>query len=276
MPFPLPNHTQTLRVPHLSTIWFDLNYHNHVIMIYRPSPLCPSITIEKVTILADAAAMSIRHVATMHRQQRFAFNWSNLFTVFSSILALIYTITTQPEPISAYLQRSDGLADLRLAADILKMFGERTPSALKYREMVLDVISRLESHLTPMPLGQPPAPTLLHETPAPIHYQQPPLPWTPPSGGTGTAAEMQYPLLDALNDRGNTQIFPEPLRMGDTHPEMNMLSTTENLPSAVHLFETAGLFNDWVGIDHMAGFDMSHIADMADMLEPPDNILNQF
>jgi len=146
MPFPLPE-SQNLRVPHLSTAWYDLNYHNHVIMLYRPSPLCPIITIEKVAILADASAMSLRHATTMHRQQRLAFNWLNLLAVFTTALTLIYTITAQPEQIRDYLNRSNALEDLKLAAMLLGTFAQKFRNAKKYRDMVLGVIVKLEAQL---------------------------------------------------------------------------------------------------------------------------------
>lgn len=146
MPFPLPD-SRALRVPHLTTQWFDLNYHTHLIMIYRPSPLCPVSTVEKVSILADAAAMALRQMSIMRSNQCLSFNWLNLFSLFTTTLALIYAITAQPQSLSQYLDSSSALDDLRLAAEILSTFGRRFPSALKYHSMVSDVISRLESHL---------------------------------------------------------------------------------------------------------------------------------
>lgn len=146
MPFPLPE-SQVLRVPHLSTTWFDLNYHNHIVLLYRPSPLFPVLNLEKVTLLAGASAMAIRHAVTMHRQQRFAFNWLNLFSMFTSMVALVYSVTAQPEALSSYLQRSEALSDLRLAADLLQIFEAKFPAAWKCREMLEDVISRLDSYL---------------------------------------------------------------------------------------------------------------------------------
>lgn len=146
MPFPLPE-SQVPRVPQLSTTWFDLNYHNHIVLLYRPSPLFPVLNLEKVTLLAGASAMAIRHAATMHRQQTFAFNWLNLFSMFTSMVALVYSVTAQPEPLPSYLLRSEALSDLRLAADLLRTFEGKFPAAWKCREMLEDVINRLDSYL---------------------------------------------------------------------------------------------------------------------------------
>ncbi|KAI9734358.1 MAG: hypothetical protein M1834_002464 [Cirrosporium novae-zelandiae] len=146
MPFPLPQ-SRSLGVPHLTTNWFDLNYYIHVLMLYRPSPLCPVLTVEKVTLIADASSKAIRQVEAMYWQRCFSFNWLNLFTVFTSTLTLIYSITAQPEALSTYLQHSDALADLEVAADLLKVFGNKFPSALKCRDIVWDVLQRLQAYV---------------------------------------------------------------------------------------------------------------------------------
>ncbi|KAL3424196.1 hypothetical protein PVAG01_03477 [Phlyctema vagabunda] len=193
MPFPLPE-SQVLRVPHLSTTWFDLNYHNHIVLLYRPSPLFPILNLEKVTLLAGASAMAIRHAVTMHRQQRFAFNWLNLFSMFTSMVALVYSVTAQPEALSSYLQRSEALSDLRLAAELLQTFENKFPAASKCREMLQDVISRLELYLP----GQNsvssngPVSPFQHFTRASVPPDQT-LPSTPSPGFDGNATS--YPLF---------------------------------------------------------------------------------
>lgn len=270
MPFPLPE-SQTLRVPHLSTTWFDLNYHNHVIVLYRPSPLCPTITLEKVAILADASAMSIRHVATMRRHHRFSFNWLNLFTVFSTTLALIYTITAQPEPIPTYLQQSDALADLRLAAQILQTFGEKFPSALRYRDMVWDVISRLESHLSSASLTASEISSSnfgANQFSFPSEEDQQ-VAWTPSEDGAPAYPSNlpQGSNFNMLQNPGTGQSFFPPPKVGESfEPEVNLLSTKENLPLAIQLFQISGLFDDFAGQDLFSGFDINGSMDLDDEL----------
>ncbi|GAB7354548.1 hypothetical protein MBLNU459_g5006t2 [Dothideomycetes sp. NU459] len=144
MPFPLPQST-SLMIPHFSTAWYDLNYYQHVLMAYRPSPLFPVLTLEKVGLIAEASTMFIAQVAIMQRQKRYAFNWLNLFTVFTATLTLIYSITAQPEPIPTYLTRTGALNDLATVSELLLTFGRKFPSALKCHEIVQDVMRRLES-----------------------------------------------------------------------------------------------------------------------------------
>lgn len=147
MPFPLPQST-SLGIPHFSTAWYDLNYYQYVLMLYRPSPLFPVLTLEKVSLIAETSTMFIAQIAIMQRQGKYAFNWLNLFTVFTATLTLIYSITAQPEPLSTYLQRTNALADLALVIEFLTTFGRKFPSALKCREIVQDVMHRLQPFVT--------------------------------------------------------------------------------------------------------------------------------
>lgn len=148
MPFPLPQ-SKSLPIPHFTTAWYDLNYYQHVLMLYRPSPLFPVLTLEKVSLIAETSSMFISQVSAMQRQGRYAFNWLNLFTVFTATLTLIYSITAQPEPLPTYLQRTNALSDLGIVNGLLVTFGRKFPSALKCRDIVQDVTHRLESFLTP-------------------------------------------------------------------------------------------------------------------------------
>ncbi|PLB49838.1 hypothetical protein P170DRAFT_409468 [Aspergillus steynii IBT 23096] len=140
MPFPLPDvHSQ---VPHLSSSWFDLNYYTHIAMLYRPSPLFPTLDPAKVKVLATAAAMSIRQAINMHRQQRFAYNWLNLLGVFTSTLSLMYAITAQPDNLAIIVAESKAIEDLKLSVELLETFSQKFPAASKIKRMVQEVMTR--------------------------------------------------------------------------------------------------------------------------------------
>jgi hypothetical protein len=142
MPFPLPDLQS--KVPHLCTSWFDLNYYTHVIMLYRPSPLCPTLDVQNLKILAEASGMAIRQAINLHRQHRMAYNWLNLVTVFNSALSLMYTATAQREQLSLVWDNSKAADDLELAVELLEAFGKKFPSAKKIQNMVQAVSANLK------------------------------------------------------------------------------------------------------------------------------------
>ncbi|KAK2738013.1 hypothetical protein FQN55_000819 [Onygenales sp. PD_40] len=147
MPFPLPDLQQ--KVPHLCTSWFDFNYYTHVIMLYRPSPLYRTLNLPKVRILADASAMAIRQAISMHRQNRFSYNWLNLLAVFNSALSLMFSTTAQPDQLSLVLERTNAIDDLELAIELLEAFDKKFPSAKKIQRMIQVVVAKLRMHAIP-------------------------------------------------------------------------------------------------------------------------------
>lgn len=140
MPFPLPDvHTQ---VPQLSSTWYDFNFYTHLAMLYRPSALLPTMDERRVKILADAAAMSIRHAINMHRQHRLAYNWLNLLAIYTAALSLIYAVTAQPNNLVDVLRESKAIEDLESAVDLFELLTLKFPGAKKIHHMVQEVVLR--------------------------------------------------------------------------------------------------------------------------------------
>jgi hypothetical protein len=140
MPFPLPDVDH--RVPHLSSNWYDFNYYTHLAMLYRPSPLFPTLNPANVKKLADAASMSIRQAYVMNRQKRFAYNWLNLLSLFTSALSLIYASTVQPEELTIYLQRTQVIDDLELVLQLLDKLNAKFPGAKNIQLIIDRVLQR--------------------------------------------------------------------------------------------------------------------------------------
>lgn len=140
MPFPLPDVND--QVPHLSTSWFDFNYYTHVAMLYRPSPLLPTMDLGRVRTLEEAASMSIRQAFNMHRQRRLAYNWLNLLALFTSTLSRIYATTVQPENLVTTLRETRAIEDLDLAIALFDTLGVKFPAANKIRGMVAEISRR--------------------------------------------------------------------------------------------------------------------------------------
>lgn len=142
VPFPLPNvHPQ---VPHGCTTWYDLNFYNHMTSLYRPSPLFPTLDINRLSILAEAAAASIRHANSMHLQKRLAFNWLTLLNIYNAVIALVYSVTVQPENLAHSLERLRAIEDLELATDLFQKLSQKFPAAKAIGDMVKQVVDRYQ------------------------------------------------------------------------------------------------------------------------------------
>ncbi|KAK2048348.1 hypothetical protein LZ31DRAFT_58262 [Colletotrichum somersetense] len=140
MPFPLPDtHPQ---VPHLSSHWYDFNYYMQVAMLYRPSPLFPTLDQARVETLGDAAGKAIREATTMHRQQRFAYNWLNLLALFTSTLSLTYATTARPENLAVVLRESKAIETLQLAIELFDTLSVKFSAAKNIKRMVEEIVAR--------------------------------------------------------------------------------------------------------------------------------------
>lgn len=102
--------------------------------------------------------MAIRQAVNLHRQQRFAFNWLNLVTVFHSSLSLLYTTASvsggsgsgEREGLGLVLDLDLGKAmgDLGLAVELLEAFCRKFSSAEKILGMVKAAMERLRVYTT--------------------------------------------------------------------------------------------------------------------------------
>lgn len=140
MPFPLPDTNS--QVPHLTTNWFDFNYYTHIAILYRPSPLLPTMNQERIKILLEAASMSLRQAFNMHQQQRFAYNWLNFLSLFTSTLSLIYATTVQPDNLVTILKETKAIDDLDLAIGLFDTFGVKFPAANNIHGMIVEISRR--------------------------------------------------------------------------------------------------------------------------------------
>lgn len=140
MPFPIPDIND--RVPQLTSNWFDFNFYVHLAMLYRPSPLLPTMDDKRVKTLHEAASMSLRQAYNMHRQHRFAYNWLNLLSLFTATLSLIYSTTVQPYDLGTVLKRTRAIDDLNLAIELFDTLGIKFAAANKVSGMIAVVCER--------------------------------------------------------------------------------------------------------------------------------------
>ncbi|KEQ71034.1 hypothetical protein M436DRAFT_74762 [Aureobasidium namibiae CBS 147.97] len=140
VPFPLPNlHT---KVPHGCTSWYDLNFYTHLTALYRPSPLFPTLDIDRINLLTEAAAMAIRHANSMRLQKRLAFNWLTLLTIYNAVIALVYSVTVRPENLATSQECMRAVEDLELAAELFTVLAVKFPASRTIGAMVAQIIDR--------------------------------------------------------------------------------------------------------------------------------------
>lgn len=149
MPFPLEE-LKNLYIPHLTTAWFDLNYYNMVIMLYRPSQMFPNPSPEAIVELLEASLMSTKLSLSMVEQYRMSFNWLNYVWVFMSSVTLLYCISNAQrlkEPID--MERA--WHGLQGCSTLLSRFCERFVLSKK----CVDIFNKLASRIAGLEVLQP-------------------------------------------------------------------------------------------------------------------------
>ncbi|EKV12363.1 hypothetical protein PDIG_44910 [Penicillium digitatum PHI26] len=77
----------------LTVEWYEMIYHNAMLMLYRPSPALPlnsSRATVAVPIIYDSAKRAIGFYAQLHELQRINYTWITLHSVFMAGLSFVY------------------------------------------------------------------------------------------------------------------------------------------------------------------------------------------
>ena len=77
----------------LTVEWYEMIYHNALLMLYRPSPALPlnsSRAAVAVPIIYESAKQAIAFYAHLHELQRINYTWITLHSVFMAGLSFVY------------------------------------------------------------------------------------------------------------------------------------------------------------------------------------------
>ncbi|EEP77790.1 predicted protein [Uncinocarpus reesii 1704] len=75
--------------------WYEILYHNAILMLYRPSPAFSALTVKApvaIQTIFMAAKQSITLYAHLHRSRRINYTWITLHAVFMAGLSYVYAV----------------------------------------------------------------------------------------------------------------------------------------------------------------------------------------
>ncbi|KAF6825021.1 fungal specific transcription factor domain-containing protein [Colletotrichum musicola] len=77
-----------------SAEWYDLLYHNGILMLFRPSPAVCDASRNSVVLqhMFDSSQEAIRLYAELHRSRRINYSWVTLHSIFIAGLSYIYAL----------------------------------------------------------------------------------------------------------------------------------------------------------------------------------------
>jgi hypothetical protein len=87
-----PRYKQPIVSPFQSSEWFLIAFNHMLLLIYRPSPVCPEPTIEELQICSDASISLITLFATIYSKNKSTYTWISLHCLFMASVTMFYTL----------------------------------------------------------------------------------------------------------------------------------------------------------------------------------------
>ncbi|WRT64142.1 uncharacterized protein IL334_001071 [Kwoniella shivajii] len=138
-PLPPDNNEEKGSMIHTSHSWFLLNYHQGLCLLYRPSPLYPTMTVERLTELHQASIRCVDLYIELWHEQKVSYNLINVSMQFLACISLLYCLCEYDSRDSALVKRLDWRKEVaqRLGQchDLLDAFSGALPETAKYREI---------------------------------------------------------------------------------------------------------------------------------------------
>ncbi|KAK8865930.1 hypothetical protein IAR55_001079 [Kwoniella newhampshirensis] len=119
--------------------WFLLNYHQGLCLLYRPSPLYPAMTPERLSALHEASTRCVDLYIDLWHDHKVSYNLINVSMQFLACISLLYCLCE-------YDSRDTGLVNdlnwrrevsqrVGQCHDLLEAFSRALPETAKYREI---------------------------------------------------------------------------------------------------------------------------------------------
>jgi len=199
--------------------WFLLNYHQGLCLLYRPSPLYPATTPERLRALHEASTRCVDLYLELWHEQKVSYNLINVSCQFLACISLLYCLceydNRSPRSASDPSWRREVSTRVGQCHELLEAFGRALPETAKYREIFGKLSEMLLSRHGPIGTHDA-APS--YELPS-IIPQLPPAPRSMPQAGVDQSeGETAWNAMTQLwHDSGDFQ-FDEAV-LGPIHDE---------------------------------------------------------
>jgi hypothetical protein len=155
-PVPPSEEGDERRMIHSNHSWFLLNYHQCLCLLYRPSPLYPITTPDRLRVLHDASTRSVDLYVELWHKRKVSYNLINVSMQFLACISLLYCLCEYDRRSAAAASDSSWQKEvaqrMTQCARLLEPFSGALPETAKYRE----IFSRLSQMLLSRhgPLGE--------------------------------------------------------------------------------------------------------------------------
>ncbi|WVF70470.1 hypothetical protein IAT40_005260 [Kwoniella sp. CBS 6097] len=134
--------------------WFLLNYHQGLCLLYRPSPLYPNMTADRLSALYEASTKSVDLYIDLWHDHKVSYNLINVSMQFLACISLLYCLceydNREREFVSDEEWRNIVTERVRQCHELLEAFSRALPETAKYREVFSKLSGLLMARHNPL------------------------------------------------------------------------------------------------------------------------------
>ena len=119
--------------------WFLLNYHQALCLLFRPSPLYPISTPDRLSALFRASTRCVDLYLDLWREQKVSYNLINISSQFIVCISLLYCLceytNRSARPATDPSWHGEVSSRVSQCHELLEAFGSALPETAKYRDI---------------------------------------------------------------------------------------------------------------------------------------------
>lgn len=220
-----------------SAEWFQLSYSHSLLLLYRPSPLCPTANNDSLRVCSDASISLITSYTSLYAKNKIIYTWIALHSIFMASITMLYTLWVSSEIRSSTRQQ---LVKSNIAQCLMLVEAMRDVWPLAAR--CYDTIEQLGN-----------ATINLYER----HLRD--------RADIGPQREIGAQYMDWFETRDHRQQTTQ--FEGDMQPTANTQQDLQAVNDGMDANIASGLFSDLDDLFHQ-GFDMSLLPIMTEGFDP--------
>ncbi|CZR52338.1 uncharacterized protein PAC_02215 [Phialocephala subalpina] len=125
--------------------WFTIAYNHALILLYRPSPVCPQPNLQALQICADSSINMITGYLALYSKNKITYTWIALHSVFMASVTMLYTLVA-PE-IRRSTTRSVVKSNINSCLSLFEDMGKLWPAAASRSYNVIERLGRTTLNL---------------------------------------------------------------------------------------------------------------------------------
>ncbi|KUJ12403.1 uncharacterized protein LY89DRAFT_785771 [Mollisia scopiformis] len=125
--------------------WFQIAYNHALILLYRPSPVCPQANLQVLQICADSSINMITGYLALYSKNKITYTWIALHSVFMASVTMLYTLVA-PE-IRRSTTRAVVKSNINSCLSLFEDMGKLWPAAASRSYTVIERLGRTTLNL---------------------------------------------------------------------------------------------------------------------------------